>query len=71
MRVRPDVDALPGDKLCRPHLIEENEWPDHLPLRRGKRAADFEAAEVTRSWHDDLLHDITGLGVAGYGVVIR
>jgi hypothetical protein len=68
--MRPDIDALPGDKLRGAHLVEENEWPDHLPLRRGKRAADFETAEVARSWHNDVLHDIAGLGVAGHRVVI-
>src|SRR5690606_27438552 len=33
MRMRPDVDALSGQQFGRPGLIEEDERPDHLPLR--------------------------------------
>jgi hypothetical protein len=28
-------------------MIEEDEWPDHAPLRKGQHAADAEASEVT------------------------
>src|SRR5262249_36557155 len=55
MRMRPDVDPVPREKLCWSHLIEENEWSDHLALRGGKRASDLEIAKVAGARHDDLL----------------
>ena len=48
VRALPHVDALAGHELHRPHLVEENEWPDHLALRRGQRPAHLEPAEVAR-----------------------
>lgn len=34
MRVRPHVEALAGNELAGAHLIEEDEWADHLPFAR-------------------------------------
>lgn len=42
MPVRSDIDALPGQQFGRTGLIEEDEWPDHLPLRRRQGARDDE-----------------------------
>ena len=55
MRVRPDVDALSGQELGRPGLVEEDERPDHLPLRRRQGAPDLEAAEVAGARNDERL----------------
>ena len=35
VRVRAHVDALPEQELGRPHLVEEDERPDHLPRADG------------------------------------
>ena len=37
MRVRPHVNALSGQELGRPGLVEEDEGAHHLPLRRGPK----------------------------------
>jgi hypothetical protein len=34
VRMRPDVDALCGYKFGGAHLVEEDEWPDHLAFGR-------------------------------------
>src|SRR5271165_1163638 len=52
VRMRAQVDALAADELGRPHLIEENERADQPPVRRGKRAAHLEAADVARTRND-------------------
>ena len=66
VRVRPHVDALAGDELRRPGLVEEDERPDHLPLRRRQRAAHLEAAEVAGARHDQRLDGVDGVaGRAG------
>lgn len=46
MRVRSNIDALPGQQLRRPGLIEEDKGPDHLPFRRGQGTSDLETAKV-------------------------
>ena len=40
MGMRAHVDALSGEELGRPHLVEEDERPDHLPAaaRAGRGA---------------------------------
>ena len=55
MRVRPDIDALTGQHLGRARLVEEDEGPDHLPLRRRQRTANLEAAEVAGPRDDEGL----------------
>ena len=52
MRVRPHIDALAGQEFGRPGLVEENERPDHLPLRRRQGAPDLETAEVAGTRND-------------------
>ena len=37
---------VPGGQPRRPHVIEEDERPDHLVRMAGQQAPDFEAAEV-------------------------
>ncbi len=58
MRMRPHVDALAGQQLGRPGLVEEDERPDHLPLRRRQGAPDLEAAKVARARDDEGLDRI-------------
>ena len=53
MRVRPNVDALSGQELGRPGLIEEDERSDHLPLRRRQGAPNLEAAEIASAWNNE------------------
>jgi hypothetical protein len=43
MGMRACVDAPARDELSRSHLVEEDERPDHLALRRRKRAANLKA----------------------------
>ena len=39
VRMRANVHTLPGHKLHRPHLVEEDERADHLPPAVRQRAA--------------------------------
>ena len=64
MRMRPHVHALAGDELHRPHLVEEDERPDHLPLAMRQRAPHLEAAEIAHARHDDELQRVAGALVA-------
>ena len=43
MRMRAHIDADAGLEFRRAHMIDKDERPDHAALRRGQRAADFEA----------------------------
>jgi hypothetical protein len=52
MRVRPNINPLTGQQLGWPGLIEEDERPDHLPLRRRQSAPDLETAEIASSGND-------------------
>ena len=52
MRMWPHIDALPGQQLCRPGLIEEDERSDHLPFRRRQGASDLEIAKVSGPRND-------------------
>ena len=36
VRMRPHVDAVPRREVGRPHVIEEDERPDHAPLDGGR-----------------------------------
>jgi hypothetical protein len=61
VRVRPHIQPLPSAKRSRPHLVEENEGPDHAPLQRRQRSPHCEAiAEIAGRWQDDK---IDALGV--------
>ena len=66
--MRTHVDALPRLHQHRAELVEEDEGADHLPARRGQRAAHLEAAEVTRARHDDHLDGIRRGGIAGHRI---
>ncbi len=68
MGMRADVDAPARDELSRSHLVEEDERPDHLALRRGKRAANLEITDVARSRHDQGFDGLDGDGVGTDGV---
>src|SRR4051794_10756035 len=51
MRMRSNVDAVPDFKLYRPHLVEENERPDHLTLCGRQSAAHIESiTEIAGAW---------------------
>jgi hypothetical protein len=67
VRMRADVDALAGQELCRAHLVEEDEGADHLPLRRRKRPAHLEPAEVAGAGDDRWLDRIAAAASAQPG----
>jgi hypothetical protein len=66
MRMRADIDPLPGHELRRAHLVEEDERPDHLALRRGQRAAHLEPAQIAGARDDQRFDRIDG--VAGRAI---
>ena len=68
MGMRADVDALTRDEVSRSHLVEENERPDHLALRRGKRPANLETADVAWPLHDQSLDRLDGDSVGTNGI---
>ncbi len=53
VRVRPDVDPLPGRHLARADVVEEDERTDHPASPRGERAAHAEPAQIARARLDD------------------
>jgi hypothetical protein len=64
MRMGSDIQPGSEHKLGGSHLVEKNEGPDHLPLRRWKRPAHLESTEIARSRHDHCLDPIGGPDVA-------
>ena len=58
--MRPHIHAGRRRGTRRPHLVEEEKGPDHLPLRRGQRSPHLEAAEVTGAGHDHRLDGVAG-----------
>ena len=71
VRVRAHVDAIADQELRGPHLVEEDERPDHLLLRRRQRAAHLEGAKIAGARHDHMLDGIAGELIAGHGVLGR
>ena len=71
VRVRAHVDALADQELGRPHLVEEDEGPDHLLLRGRQGAPHLETAEIAGTRHDDVLDGVARARIAGYGIVGR
>src|SRR6516164_2344464 len=63
------TDVHPGAPLHHrwPHVVEEDEGPDHPVSRRGEKAAHGEATEITGTWVDDE-QDAVGLGLDGHGL---
>src|SRR4051812_36583467 len=66
----PDVDSVAGEELCRPHLIEEYERPDHLSPCGRQGAANLETAKITSPRDDHILDGIARPGIAGYGIIV-
>jgi len=58
--MRPDIHAGAQQKFGRPHLVKENEWPDHLSLRGWQRPPHGKAAEIPRAGDDDYVNRVTG-----------
>jgi hypothetical protein len=52
MRVRSDIDALTGQQIGRPSLVEEDERTNHLPLRCRQSTSNFKAAKVAGPGND-------------------
>ncbi len=55
VRMRTHVETRPSLEGDRPHLVEEDEGPDHPALAGRQHAADLEASEVTYARDD---HDV-------------
>jgi len=56
--MRPDIHAGAQQKFGRPHLVKENEWPDHLSLRGWQRPPHGKAAEIPRAGDDDYVNRV-------------
>ena len=62
---------LAGDELHRPHLVEEDERPDHLALAVRQGAAHGKAvAEVAHARHHDQFERVAGVLVAEHRVLV-
>ena len=63
MRMRPHVDIARNArrKIHRPHVVEEDERPDHAALGKRQHAADLEPAET---FHPAIDDDIEHLHLA-------
>jgi hypothetical protein len=60
MGMGPDVQAMSSKELRRPHLIEKDEWPNHLTLIARQSAAHFKAvAQIADSRNNDEFQRIT------------
>src|SRR4051812_14004992 len=60
--MRSNVETLSRLELGRPHLVEEDERPDHLPRVRGQNTAHLEtAAEVASTRDNDRLNDTSSI----------
>jgi hypothetical protein len=56
VRVGPDVDALAGQEVRGPHVIQEDEGTHHPPLGEGQHAADLQTiAQVLATPFEDHL----------------
>ena len=66
--MRAHIDPLAGDHFGRPGLVEQDERPDHLALRRRQRPAHLEIAEIARARHDQRRDRVGGdrVGKAGF-----
>src|SRR4051812_41609295 len=71
MRVRSHIHPGAEQELGRPHLVEEDEGADHLPLGGRERPPYRKAAEVAGPGHDHGLDQIGGMGIAGGGIRAR
>jgi hypothetical protein len=54
--VQPHVQPLASQELARPHLVEENEGAEDLPLRGREGASHLEAADIVGWWQDHAFH---------------
>jgi hypothetical protein len=56
MRMRTHIESLSGGENMRPHLIKEDERPDHAPVPVWQGAAHLELiTQIMRARHDDDL----------------
>jgi hypothetical protein len=71
MGMRPHIQSFAKQEFSRPHLIEKDERPHHLTLRRGKGAAHLEATEIARTRHDHSRDRVAGMTISGQRVLCR
>jgi hypothetical protein len=66
----PNVDALTGDELHRPHLIEEDKGTDHLAPGVGSaRCTEKPAAQIPHARGDDQVEHIARPVITKYRVL--
>jgi hypothetical protein len=71
MRMGPHIEPLPEQELGWPHLVKEDERPDHLAAHRWQGAPDLEPAKVAGTRHDHLFDRSAGMDVAGRRIIRR
>ncbi len=64
------VNAALDDEFRRAHLVKEDRWPDHLPIKGGQGAAHLKVANVTRA-RDGQGLDAVGVRLGTFGVLDR
>tara|TARA_B100001057_G_scaffold196502_1_gene197201 strand:+ start:20007 stop:20336 length:330 start_codon:yes stop_codon:yes gene_type:complete len=62
MGVRAHVNAIPGRKMGRPHMIKKDPWPDHSPANYRQNPPYRKAPEVTVSGLKELNYGATFFG---------
>ena len=71
MRMRAHIHAAAGNELHRPHLVEEDEGPDHLaPAMRQGPAHGKAVAEIAHARNHDQLERIAGMLIAQHRVLV-
>jgi hypothetical protein len=70
VRMGAHIQSCTGQKFGRSGLVEEDEWPDHLPLGRGQGTAHLEVAKVAGTRNDDGFNRIAGACIAEGGIQI-
>jgi hypothetical protein len=70
MGMRANVQALAGDELHRPHLIEENERTNHLAIGVRQRAVHGKTtAQIAHARDNDQIERVAGPFIAKYWVL--
>src|SRR5690348_11266022 len=63
-----NIHAGAQQKFVGTHLVKEDEWTDHLALRRRQRAAHLEAADIPTARNNHRFNEVAGKAIARLGV---
>ena len=69
VRMRPNIQPLPSDKLNRAEMIEEDKRPHHLTLAVREGPSDLEPTEITNARDDHQFEGVAGSGITEDGVM--